>query len=330
MVARATPEPVATKVAAPETKPPSERNARDAVAWAELEKQGPGATVECKIEVANRGGVVVRLSGLNITGFVPVSQLDPARVPAHGKEATPETFLAPLVGQRMKAKVLECQPSKGTLVLSERASLADAELEKLTVGAVRTGVVETLTDYGAFVQLLGVDGVAHGVTGLLHVSELSWSRVKHPSDIVRIGQTVSVKVVSVDVPTRRIGLSMRQLEADPLLETLDTLLPTDSNRTDAGASGSYKDGGEELPGLLDICDALRDFPGIDSVTLGRQAQEQRVVSQDLELWMTNDTVAGGFNLVARAGRQVQEVLVKTSLTKDDIKRAILQVTSRMP
>ena len=277
-----------------------------------------------QIEVANRGGVVVRLQHLNITGFVPLSQLDPARVPAHGKDVTPEQFLAPLVGQSLVVKDLECLPEKGTLVLSERAVKADAELASLTVGTVRTGVVEAMADYGAFVQLLGADGVAHGVTGLLHVSELSWSRVKHPQDVLRVGQTVSVKVVSVDTATGRIGLSLRQLEADPLLETLDTLLPTETGRTAAAGPAS----GEALPGLLDICDALRDEPGIESVTLGRQAQEQRVVSQDLELWMTNDTVAGGFNLVARAGRTVQEVLVKTSLPKEDIKAAVLRVTSR--
>ena len=275
-----------------------------------------------QIELANRGGVVVRLSK-ELTGFVPVSQIDPARVPAHAPDAPMESVLAALVGQRMRATVLDLSAEKGTVVLSEKAASAKAQLAGLAAGAVRQGSVKKLTEYGAFVELLGADGKPHGVEGLLHVSELAWSRVRHPQDVLAVGQQISVKVLSLDPVTGRVGLSLRQLAADPLLETLDTVLPPPVDGNGAAAADEAP-----LPGLLDICEALRAVAGITAVTLGRRAQEQRVVSQDLELWLTNDPVADGYNLVARAGRAVQEVHVVTSLARDDIKAAVQRCTAK--
>jgi predicted RNA-binding protein with RPS1 domain len=285
-----------------------------------------------QVELANRGGVVVRLNK-DLTGFVPLSQIDPARVPAHAADAPMEAVLAALVGQPMRAAILELNADKGTVVLSEKSAAAAAEMASLSVGAVRTGTVKKLTEYGAFVELLGADGRPHGVEGLLHISELSWSRVRHPQDVLAQGQRLSVKIVALDPATGRIGLSLRQLAADPLLETLDTILPVSlRDELDAGGAGGENGAANELPlpGLLEICEALRGMGGVEAVTLGRQAREQRVVSQDLELWLTNDKVADGYNLVARAGRQVQEVHVKTALLRDDIKAAVQRCTSRMP
>ncbi len=272
----------------------------------------------------------------DLTGFVPLSQIDPARVPAHAPDTPVEAILAALVGQPMSAAILELNAEKGTVVLSEKAAAAAAEMSSLAVGAVRTGTVKKLTEYGAFVELLGSDGRPHGVEGLLHISELSWSRVRHPQDVLASGQRITVKVVALDPATGRIGLSLRQLAADPLLETLDTILPVALRDELAGGGAGGSSGGEgpanelPLPGLLEICEALRRMDGVDAVTLGRQAREQRVVSQDLELWLTNDKVADGYNLVARAGRQVQEVHVKTAMARDDIKAAVQRCTSRMP
>jgi predicted RNA-binding protein with RPS1 domain len=277
-----------------------------------------------QVELANRGGVVVRLSK-ELTGFVPVSQIDPARVPAHAADAPMEGVLSALVGQRMRAVVLDLSVEKGTVVLSEKAATAKAQLADLAPGSVRQGSVKKLTEYGAFVELLGEDGKPHGVEGLLHVSELSWSRVRHPQDVLAVGQKLQVKVLSLDAATGRVGLSLRQLAADPLLETLDTVLPPPAREDGAGAAPADE---APLPGLLDICDALRAVPGIAAVTLGRRAMEQRVVSQDLELWLTNDPVTDGYNLVARAGRAVQEVHVVTSLARDDIKAAVQRCTAK--
>jgi hypothetical protein len=135
----------------------------------------------------------------------------------------------------------------------------------------------------------------------------------------------------VDFPREGNGWSYKfcrrqwSLAADPLLETLDTVLPPPAREDGAGAAPADE---APLPGLLDICDALRAVPGIAAVTLGRRAMEQRVVSQDLELWLTNDPVADGYNLVARAGRAVQEVHVVTSLARDDIKAAVQRCTAK--
>jgi len=277
------------------------------------------------VELANRGGVVVRLSK-ELTGFVPVSQIDPARVPAHAADAPMEGVLSALVGQRMRCVVLDLSAEKGTLVLSEKAATAKAQLQGLAAGCVRQGAVKKVTEYGAFVELLGADGKPHGVEGLLHVSELSWSRVRHPQDVLSVGQQLSVKVLSLDAVTGRVALSLRQLAADPLLETLDTVLPPPQREDGTQEGGAQAEA--PLPGLLDICDALRAVPGIRAVTLGRRAMEQRVVSQDLELWLTNDPVADGYNLVARAGRAVQEVHVVTALQRDAIKAAVQRCTAK--
>jgi len=277
----------------------------------------------------------------NLTGFLPLSQLDPARVPAHAPGAPMEGVLASLVGQQVSCAILELNAEKGAVVLSEKLAASAQDRATLAVGAVRTGSVKNLTEYGAFVELFGADGRPHGVEGLLHISELSWSRVRHPTDVLTLGQTVTVKVCSLDAATKRVGLSLRQLEQDPLLETLDTTLGRASAWPRLPAQP--KDGVVEedtftlkrlseempLPGLPEICEALRRTPGVEAVTLGRQALESRVVSQDLELWMTNDKVVDGYNLVARAGRQVQEVHVKSSLSREDIKVAVVRVTSRI-
>ena len=259
----------------------------------------------------------MRLSA-TLTGFLPVSQLDPSRIPAREAGAAPETSLAALVGQELECTILELNAEKSSVVLSEKAALAAAELAGLAAGDVRSGRVKKLADYGAFVELEGADGRVHGLEGLVHISELSWSRVRHPSDVLAPGQAVRVQVLSVE--PGRIALSLRRLQADPLLETLDTILPA------AVQAGSAVDVVEEpLPGLAAIAEALRAAPGVEAVVLGRQAREQRVVSQDLELWMTNDKVTDGYQLVARAGRQVQELHLRCGLDRDAVKRLILDV-----
>lgn len=111
---------------------------------------------------------------------------------------------------------------------------------------------------------------------------------------------------------------------------LDTLLAPLATRAASSATPEAPRALEPLPGLSELCAALRSVPGIDSVSLGRQAKEQRVVSQDLEVWITNQPAEGGFTLVARAGRLVQEVNLQTSLPVDAVKAAVLQVTSGLP
>ncbi len=120
--------------------------------------------------------------------------------------------------------------------------------------------------------------------------------------------------------------SLKQLQADPLLETLDTIMPVAMPEPSVDEDELLD---TPLPGLMDICSNLLTEDGIDAVIPGRQAVEQRVVSQDLELWLTNVVVEDGYNLLARAGRQVQEIHVVTKLGRDSIKQAIKRATSAL-
>ncbi len=154
------------------------------------------------VSVSKRGVVV----DAGVRGFVPSTHL----------ELDPPADLSPFVGQTYDFRVLEVDIDKERLVLSRRSILLKQQrkdthevLTKLSPGENRSGVVASLTDYGAFVDL-------GGVNGLVHLSELSWTRVRHPSDIVSVGDSVEVKVLDVKVKKRRVSLSMRQVAPDPL------------------------------------------------------------------------------------------------------------------
>ena len=189
---------------------------------------------------------------------------------------------------------------------------------------VKEVVVTSLSDFGAFVEVCDGQGEASGLEGLVHISEISWNRISHPRDAVKVGQREFVKVLEVNDETGRINFSIKQTQADPLMETLETIMPV----TMPEPSIDEDDLSEiPLPGLPDICSSLLKEDGIEAVIPGRQAMEQRVVSQDLELWLTNVFVEDGYNLLARAGRQVQEIHVVTRLDRDAIKRAIKRATS---
>mmetsp|Transcript_26670 Transcript_26670/g.85595 ORF Transcript_26670/g.85595 Transcript_26670/m.85595 type:complete len:125 (+) Transcript_26670:809-1183(+) len=119
----------------------------------------------------------------------------------------------------------------------------------------------------------------------------------------------------------RIGLSIRATLPDPLKETLDTLMPI----VDDG-KWVNNDQAETMPGLDEICAALRTIAGIQDVNTGRQAVEKNVVSQDLQLWITSEPVDDGYNLLARSGRIVQELRVVTTLSRDEMKKAVMKAT----
>jgi len=169
--------------------------------------------VELEIEGANRGGLLVRIGALR--GFVPASQLDPARGVPRISDPSCSKALAELVGTRMRLLVIEADQDRNRLILSERAALArereeesERLLETLREGDIRKGRVRNLTHFGAFVDLGGLDG-------LLHLSEISWMPVEHPGDVLRVGEEVEVLVLSVDRERRQVALSMKRLEPDP-------------------------------------------------------------------------------------------------------------------
>jgi small subunit ribosomal protein S1 len=162
-----------------------------------------GAIVDCMVTGINKGGLEVTVS--NLRGFLPASQVDLRFV----------SDMQQFVGQKLTVQVVEANPKKRNLVVSRRNYLiaerqeAEENLWKtLSLGQVFQGTVKTIKDYGVFVDIGGVDG-------FLHVGEMSWNRIRHPSDLLAEGQAVEVQVISLDADKKRIGLGMKQLVANP-------------------------------------------------------------------------------------------------------------------
>jgi small subunit ribosomal protein S1 len=165
--------------------------------------------IELPVIGYNRGGVLVEARSLR--GFVPVSHL--VNLLEDQSEADRASSMTSLVGKNLRLKVIEFDPERGRLVFSERAAMAGPGrrlelLSALQSGQLVKGVVTNITRFGVFVDLGGVEG-------LIHVSELSWGRVRHPADVVNVGDDLQVQVLSVDQEQGRVGLSLRELLPDP-------------------------------------------------------------------------------------------------------------------
>ena len=173
-----------------------------------------------KIEGFNKGGLLVSLG--TIRGFVPASQIGLGRrLTITGN--SPEERYSEMVGEEIDVCVIEVDRERRRLILSERAassetrdSIKERVIEDLEEGEVRTGRVTSLADFGAFVNISGADG-------LVHLSELSWEHVNHPSEILEVGQEIKVKVISIDPDRKRIGLSIRRLQDDPWEDQIEEL-----------------------------------------------------------------------------------------------------------
>ncbi|MFN3979365.1 MAG: 30S ribosomal protein S1 [Caldilinea sp.] len=166
---------------------------------------------ECPVDSYNRGGVIVRLG--QVRGFVPASQLTSA--PQGNSEEENDARYAALMGDTLKLKVIDIDRKRNRLILSERLAMRewrrqqkDQLLSSLHEGLVMEGVISSIADFGAFVDLGGADG-------LIHLSELSWNRVTHPNEVVKVGERIKVQILSVDADRRRIGLSLRRLTPQP-------------------------------------------------------------------------------------------------------------------
>lgn len=178
--------------------------------WSDIE---PGSLVEATVTGANSGGLECKVAG--ISGFIPISQISEHRV-----EDTSE-----FVDQKFICVVTEANPRRGNLVLSRRAVLErereerrQEQLEKIQPGDLLEGTVRTVKDFGAFVDLGGLEG-------LIHVSKLSWERIKHPSEVIEPGQKVKVKVEKIDKQTGKISLSYRDLLENPWDTVVETIAP---------------------------------------------------------------------------------------------------------
>lgn len=189
------------------------KRAQEQMTWDNVERMlSEAEAIESKITGFNKGGLIVTVGGLR--GFVPASQIGMARRAAAVGE-TPEQRWGKMVGQPITVRIVEVDRERRRLILSERAastesrqSIKERVISELEVGKAYTGRVTSLADFGAFVNVNGADG-------LVHLSELSWERIQHPSEILEIGQEVKVKVINIDRDKKRIGLSIRQLAEDP-------------------------------------------------------------------------------------------------------------------
>ena len=173
-----------------------------AQAWAQLnDAKIQGDTILAKVVSTVKGGVLVDVADLK--GFIPSSQL---------RTGTP---FEGLVDQKIEVKVLEADPKKNKLILSQRQAVAeqrdqvvDNVLSSLEEGQVVSGNVVRITDFGAFVDINGIDG-------LLPISEISWQRIKHPSDVITLGDTIEVKIIKIDHELKRISLSLKRMGENP-------------------------------------------------------------------------------------------------------------------
>src|ERR1051325_7521072 len=186
--------------------------ARAEIGWRDLQtKKDSEEVVTGEVVDHNKGGLIVSVDG--VRGFVPLSQIVELR--RGGSEEEVEDKLRSMRGQTLYLKVIEMNRRRNRLILSERAAAQerraqqkDSLLAELQAGEVRHGRVSSLTDFGAFVDLGGADG-------LIHLSELSWGQVQHPSQVLRVGQEVDVRVVGVDRENKKIALSLKQVEENP-------------------------------------------------------------------------------------------------------------------
>jgi small subunit ribosomal protein S1 len=182
----------------------SRDRARREAAWDKLESEfGEGKRVDGRIFGRVKGGFTVDLDGA--VAFLPGSQVD----------IRPVRDVTPLMEMPQPFQILKMDRRRGNIVVSRRAVLEETRAEqrselidKLAEGQVIEGVVKNITDYGAFVDLGGIDG-------LLHVTDMSYKRVNHPSELIEIGQSVKVQIVRINQETQRISLGMKQLESDP-------------------------------------------------------------------------------------------------------------------
>ncbi|MCT1685917.1 30S ribosomal protein S1 [Pseudoglutamicibacter cumminsii] len=181
----------------------SKKRAQYERAWGDIEKvkEEDGVVTGTVIEVV-KGGLIL---DIGLRGFLPASLVEMRRV----------RDLAPYIGQQLEAKIIELDKHRNNVVLSRRAWLEETQsavrtefLNKLEKGQVREGVVSSIVNFGAFVDLGGVDG-------LVHVSELSWKHIDHPSEVVEVGQKVTVEVLEVDMSRERVSLSLKATQEDP-------------------------------------------------------------------------------------------------------------------
>lgn len=252
----------------------SREKARREEVWIELEKSyEAGERVTGMIFGRVKGGFTVDLGGA--VAFLPGSQVD----------IRPVRDVGPLMDTPQPFHVLKMDRSRGNIVVSRRSILEESRqearsdlLDNLSEGSILDGVVKNITDYGAFVDLGGVDG-------LLHVTDISWKRVNHPSESLQIGQTVKVQVIRFNEETQRISLGMKQLEEDPWEGVAANYVVGArftgriSNITDYGAFVELEDG---IEGLVHVSEMSWTKKNVHPAKIVSTSQEVEVEVLDVD------------------------------------------------
>ncbi|CAK8567139.1 unnamed protein product [Lathyrus sativus] len=279
-----------------------------------------------RVEGLNTGGLLIRFYSL--MGFLPFPHLSPV-YSCQEPDKPIQDIAEKMIGSILAVMVIKVEEEKNNLVLSEKQATWSKYLKYINIGDIFEARVGSVENYGAFVYLRFRDGLYH-LTGLIHISEVSWDLVQDVRDFLKPGDEVIVKVIGIDSVRLRLKLSIKQLDEDPLLETLDKVIPQDGS-ADFGSFSGTSSRIDPLPGLDTILEELLQEDGIYDARISRQGLEKQVVSPDLQLWLSNEPpLYQRFTLLARAGRQVQEIVLKTSLDQEGIKKAIQRVLERVP
>lgn len=253
----------------------SREKARREEAWVELEKlHEAGERVNGAIFSKVKGGFIVDLNGA--IAFLPGSQVD----------IRPIRDITPLMGVSQPFQILKMDKSRGNIVVSRRAILEESREEarselmsNMGEGKVLQGVVKNITDYGAFIDLGGIDG-------LLHVTDISWKRINHPTEVLQVGETLDVMVIRYNEENGRVSLGIKQLQDDPW-EGAETKFPVGtklsgrvSNIADYGAFVELEDG---IEGLVHVSEMSWTKKNVHPGKIVSTSQEVDVIVLDLDM-----------------------------------------------
>ena len=258
----------------------SKKMADDKIRWeAVLERYSEGCTVNGTVKSKVRGGLLIDVDG--VEAFLPGSQIDVS--PVHSTDE--------YIGQQFEFKLIKISNDRRNIILSRRELIEERQSDKrrellatLEVGQRRIGKVKNITDFGVFVDLDGIDG-------LLHITDLTWGRVKHPADMVKVGQELNVIILEIDRDRERISLGLKQAQANPW-DDIEARYPVNSrlrgkvvNLVAYGAFVELEDGIEGLVHVSEFSwtrrvarasDVLNVGDEVDVVVLGVNKEDQKI------------------------------------------------------
>ena len=266
-----------------------------------------GSAFDGEVIGFNKGGLIVRFG--EVRGFVPASQVVELRA---GDRDQLEARLSKMIGRRLRLKIIEIDRARNRLILSEkaahrewRAEMRDRLLEELTEGELRHGRVTSLCDFGAFVDLGGIDG-------LVHISELAWRSVGHPSEVLQVGSEVDVYVLGVDREKRRVALSIKRTKPEPWLEAVSQFAPGQlltATVTKLVAFGAFARVAEGVEGLIHISELANE-------RIGHPKQVLQVGDTVMVRELSVDAARRRLSLSLRQAHQLDEISGEASAGAD--------------